>query len=110
MCGRGVREKNEKELQLGQGKGNFFLQNGVVLDLGEPGQNRFNRSGSRFWRSNRRFPVFGLFFHFSGFFREPDWIRYRSLVEPVEPTGPVFKTMEIFNGESLNPSFNIVSL
>jgi hypothetical protein len=64
-------------------------QNGAVLELGEPGQNRFNRSGSRFCRSNRRFPVFGRFFHFSGFFGEPDRIEHRSPVEPVEPAGPV---------------------
>jgi hypothetical protein len=61
-------------------------KNGAVLELGEPGQNRFNRSGSRFWRLNRRFPVFALFFYFSGFFRELDRIGYRS---PVEPAGPV---------------------
>jgi hypothetical protein len=64
-------------------------KNGVVLELGEPGQNRFNRSGSRFWRLNRRFPVFALFFYFSGFFKEPDRIGHRFPVEPVEPAGPV---------------------
>ena len=89
--GKGKKEE-EKELKLGQGQGvreKKFDKNGTVLDLGEPGQNRFNRSGSRFWRLNRRFLVFDPFFHFSGFFREPDRIRHRSPVEPVEPAGPV---------------------
>ena len=27
--------------------------------------------------------------HFFGFFREPDQIRHRSPIEPIEPTGPV---------------------
>jgi hypothetical protein len=52
-------------------------------------QNRFNRSGSRFSRSNRRFPVFDHFFFISGFFREPNRIEHRFAVEPVEPAGPV---------------------
>ena len=64
-------------------------QNGAVMELGEPGQNRFNRSGSRFWRSNRRFPVFGRFFHFSNFFKKPDRIGHQSPVEPVEPADSV---------------------
>ena len=64
-------------------------QNGVVFSLVEPGQNRFNRAGSWFLRSNRRFPVFGLFFKNSGFFREPDRIQYRFTVDPVKLAGPV---------------------
>ena len=39
-----------------------FDQNDAVLELVESGQNQFNRSGSQFLWSNRRFPVFGLFF------------------------------------------------
>jgi hypothetical protein len=64
-------------------------QNGIVLELSEPGQNRFNRAGSRFSRSNRRFPVFGHFFQIFSFLREPNRIRHRSPIEPVEPAGPV---------------------
>ena len=64
------------------------------MEVSEPGQNRFNRAGSRFSRSNRRFPVFGhFFFQIFGFLKEPDRIKYRSPVKPVEPAGPVFKTM-----------------
>ena len=73
------------------------LKNGVVLgfkrwvlEIQEPGHNRFNRAGSRFSRLNRRFPVFKhFFFQISGFLRKPDRIKYRSPVEPVEPAGPV---------------------
>ena len=64
-------------------------QNGSVLPLSEPGQNRLNRAGSRFSRSNRRFPVFGPFFYIFGFLKEPDRTKHRSPVEPVEPAGPV---------------------
>ncbi len=80
-------EKREVKLRVRRRKEND--QNSVVLWLVEPGQNRFNRSGSRFLWLNRRFPVFGLFFINSGFFRKLDRIEDRSPVEPVEPTGPV---------------------
>ena len=55
----------------------------------KPVQNRLNRAGPVFWRLNRRFPILFTFFHFSDFEREPDRIRHRSPVEPVEPAGPV---------------------
>ena len=60
-------QKMKRELSKGMDKGKKIDQNGAVLELVEPGQNRFNRSGSRFLWLNRWFPVFGLFFYFSGF-------------------------------------------
>ena len=63
-----------------------MAQNGIVLEVSEPGQNRFNRDGSQFLGSNRWFSVFGYFSQIFGFLREPDRIGHRS---PVEPTGPV---------------------
>ena len=84
--GRGASKELKIKLRVNISRKKKKRQKRCVLWLSEPGQNRFNRSGSRFWRLNRRFPVFSLFFHFSGFFREPDRIRHRS---PVEPAGPV---------------------
>ena len=52
-------------------------------------QNRFNQTGSRFLRLNRRFPVFSAFYSNFDFLTEPDRTIIRFTVKPVEPAGPV---------------------
>ncbi len=48
-------------------------------------QNRFNRTGSRFLRLNRRFPVFSVFYLNSDYLTESDRIIVQFTVESADP-------------------------
>ncbi len=60
-----------------------------ILEIAEPAHNRFNSNGLRFFQSNHRISGFSHFFKIFGFFKKPDRIKHRSLVQPVGSAGPV---------------------